>query len=181
MKRSTTLAIFFLLVTSQIFAAPQQVVEKRIIRRTPQTGVERPFLQFADKLELTDIQKEQLRAMNTEFAKKRIPLAASLKVARIELEEAIQKDEAKKDIDLKVKKVNDLRSQLYILNIDERLEFRKILTPEQKAKLKDLPETIPFGRGVRKPGMSPYQPMMDSCPSEMDECDESFEGMEENE
>ena len=110
--------------------------------------------------------------MNTEFAKKRILLNADLKVARIELEEAIQKDEAKKDIDIKVKKVNDLRGLLFVLSTDERMEFRKILTPEQKTKMKNFPETAPFGRGVLKPGMSPYPPMMD-------ESNEDFEEMEE--
>jgi len=178
MKRLMTLTIFSIFLSSLIFAAPQKVVEKRIVRRTPQSGTEQQIKQMINLL-LTDVQKDQLRVMNTEFTKKRILITADLKIARIELEEALQKDEAKKDIDLKVKKVNDLRSQLFVLNIDERLEFRKILTPEQKTKLKNIQENTPFGRGVRTPGMSPYRPMMDSCPSEMGECDEDAGMMDE--
>ncbi|MDD5766591.1 MAG: hypothetical protein PHW79_10150 [Candidatus Marinimicrobia bacterium] len=178
MRRSTQFVIIFLFLSSQIFALPQQVVKKKIIRQTPQTGIEEQYKQIVNVI-LTDAQKEQLRVMNTEFAKKRILLTADLKIARIELEEALQKDEAKKDIDLKVKKVNDLRDQLFALNIDERLEFRKMLTPDQKAKLKNLLENTPFGRGVRTPGMSPYRPMMDSCPSDIEECDEDAGMMDE--
>ena len=67
-----------------------------------------------------------------------IPLQADLKLARLDLKEALDNLDQKK-IDESVKKINDIKAKLFKNKIDQRVEFLKTLTDEQRKILKEKP------------------------------------------
>ncbi|MCF7885721.1 MAG: Spy/CpxP family protein refolding chaperone [Candidatus Marinimicrobia bacterium] len=98
-------------------------------------------------LELTDEQKEKIHEINLEFRKKTIPLQADLKLARIDLKEAFANKDSEQKVKNVAKKVADIKKQLFMLNIDKKLEIRGILTEKQLEKLDDWKPCIERMRG----------------------------------
>jgi len=156
-----TLILIPVLVWSQ--EAPQPKVEKRveIIKQGPGRAEfhkvhGRPEPQawkelrrrhgpcLAEQLKLTDEQKANLEKIRLKYKRERIPIEANLKLARLDLKEALQNLDQKK-IDEAVKKINDYRGQLFQKGINEKVEFLKLLTPEQKKMLEE--------KQCPKPGM----------------------------
>lgn len=175
MKKSVFSIFIFVLISSMLFAAPQQTVRKKsLIRHSQMPGMEQPMEKMADQLKLTDAQKEQFRKIRLDYTKKRIQPSADLKLAHIELEEAIQRDDPKKEIDLKVKKINEIRGHFFTLKIDEQIEIRNVLTAEQKAMLKDYP-MCDFHKKFMKKGCGQCPPMMNRESMEMGGCKEEIE------
>jgi len=87
-------------------------------------------------LNLTPEQIQNMQALRESFLKEKIPLQNELLLKRIELRGLwipTNPDEAK--ILAKQKEINDLRAQLGERVTKNRLQMRKILTPEQQAKL----------------------------------------------
>jgi Spy/CpxP family protein refolding chaperone len=99
---------------------------------------------LAEQLKLTDEQKANLEKIRLKYKRERIPVEANLKLARLDLKEALQNLDQKK-IDEAVKKINDYRGQLFQKGINEKVEFLKLLTPEQKKMLEE--------KRCPKPGM----------------------------
>lgn len=90
-------------------------------------------------LNLTPEQMQKMQALRESFLKEKIPLRNDLMLKRLELRGLWMQtnpDEAK--ILAKQKEINDLRGQLAEKVTKNRLEMRKILTPEQQAKLINL-------------------------------------------
>lgn len=127
-----SLMLIAVMVPGLMMANPQEKVMEREFRRAMPLRIE-------ERLNLTDAQKEQMHKIRLDYQKKRIPLEADLKLARIELEELIRQGESGKKIDEAVGKVNELRGKLFSLRVNERLDMSKLLTEEQKEKLKDYP------------------------------------------
>jgi Spy/CpxP family protein refolding chaperone len=125
-----SLMLIAVMIPGLLMANPQEKVVKGKFRRAIPLGTE-------ERLNLTDEQKEQIHKIKLEYQKKRIPLEAELKLARIELEELIRQGESEKKIGEAVEKVNGLRGKLFSLKINQRLDMSKLLTEEQKEKLKD--------------------------------------------
>ncbi|HQC61700.1 MAG: Spy/CpxP family protein refolding chaperone [Candidatus Neomarinimicrobiota bacterium] len=93
---------------------------------------------LADLLKLTDQQKVDHKKIMVKYQRLNIPLQADLKLARLDLKEALDNLDQKK-IDESVKKINDIKAKLFKNKIDQRVEFLKTLTDEQRKILKEKP------------------------------------------
>jgi Spy/CpxP family protein refolding chaperone len=90
-------------------------------------------------LNLTPEQMQKMQALRESFLKEKIPFRNELMLKRMELRGLWMQtnfDEAK--ILARQKEINALRAQLGEKVTKNRLEIRKILTPEQQAKLINL-------------------------------------------
>jgi len=109
-----------------------------------------PGARWAEALNLTDQQKTQIRQIMLEARKKNIDTEAKLKLARLELHEAMITDnpDAKK-IDTQITEVSKLRETMMRAHIDAQLSVQKLLTPEQRKKMQEM---RPFERRMRGHG-----------------------------
>ncbi len=90
-------------------------------------------------LNLTPEQTEKMKVLRESFLKEKIPLQNELMSMRLEFASLwIQTNPDEEKILAKQKEINTLRAQLQQKTIKNRLEMRKILTPEQQAKLINL-------------------------------------------
>jgi len=89
-------------------------------------------MEFCQNLNLSDAQKEQLHQLKLDHQKKVIPLQADLKLAQLELDELVNTGADVKKIEAAIKKVNDVKSQLFELKVKHQLTFRNVLTDEQR-------------------------------------------------
>jgi Spy/CpxP family protein refolding chaperone len=87
-------------------------------------------------LNLTPEQVEKMHALRGSSFKEKIPLRNELMSKKLELKALwVQTNPDEEKILAKQKEINLLRAQLQEKTIKNRLEMRKILTPEQQAKL----------------------------------------------
>ncbi len=94
-------------------------------------------------LNLTSEQMQKLQALGESFLKEKIPLRNELMLKRVELRGLwMQTNPDEGKILAKQKEMNSLRAQLGEKVTKFRLEMRKILTPEQQAKLINLREHL---------------------------------------
>ena len=92
-----------------------------------------------EKLGLTDAQAEQLRALGREAIKNAIRNRADLVVKRIELQELLEADAPDRaQIGKKLKEINDFHYALLKSRVETRLGVAKVLTPDQRRKLRSL-------------------------------------------
>jgi Spy/CpxP family protein refolding chaperone len=99
------------------------------------------------ELGLSAEQAAQLKKLRVEGRKQAIRHRADLAIARLELRElmdAATVDE--KAVAAKVKAISDLQAAALQARTSERLAMRRVLTPEQQAKMKQL---APRGRAGR--------------------------------
>jgi zinc resistance-associated protein len=95
-------------------------------------GMERGYGPY---LNLTPDQAEKIKALRESFLKEKIPLQNELTRERLQLKALwmqVNPDEQK--ILAKQKEMNTLRAQIEEKATKNRLEMRKVLTPEQQAK-----------------------------------------------
>lgn len=112
---------------------------------------------FGEKLGLSAEQKEQIHKITLDARKKNIEVEAKSKIARIELHELMAADNAdQKKIDEKIAVLSQAHETMLRGRVETMLAIKKILTPEQRTKLKEL---RPFGPGMHgrmgKPGRGP--------------------------
>ena len=119
-------------------------------------GFDRPGMHemMAEKLGLSAEQKEQIRKITLDARKKNIEVEAKGKVARIELHELMAADAPDQHkINAKITELSQTHETLLRSRVETMLAVKKILTPEQRAKMKEL---RPFGPGMHgrmgKPG-----------------------------
>ena len=96
-----------------------------------------------------------MRRLWADRRKQAIRQRADLAIARLELEELVDAPVVdRKAIDAKVKAVADLQAAQLEARTEERLALRRILTPEQQQKMKQLARErrAERGRGRRGPG-----------------------------
>ena len=87
-------------------------------------------------LNLTPEQTQKIQALREDFLKENIPLRNELMLKRLELRGLwMQTNPEETKILAKQKEINALRAQLGEKITKNRLEMRKILTPEQQAQL----------------------------------------------
>ena len=89
------------------------------------------------ELGLTGEQVKKIAEINKNHQKKMLDYREKLAPKNIQLKKLLLDDNV--DIDSVrslVKEISDLRAELQILRIQHRLEIEKVLTPEQKAKMK---------------------------------------------
>ena len=93
---------------------------------------------FADEIGLTDEQVEKIKDIRNKNAKEIIDLNAEKKKAEIDLRKLMEDPDAKSSaIEKLAKKVMEQENAIRTAQLDAMLEIRDILTPEQRAKLKE--------------------------------------------
>lgn len=91
------------------------------------------------ELGLTDEQETQLRKLHLDQRKAQIRRRADLQVARMDLQELLAaKTVDDKAVAAKMKEINDLAAAGLKAHVDGQLGMRKVLTPEQVEKMKQL-------------------------------------------
>jgi Spy/CpxP family protein refolding chaperone len=87
-------------------------------------------------LNLTAEQNQKIQAMKESFFKETLPLRNEMQTKRLELKTLwVQTNPDQEKILAKQKEINALRAQLQEKSTKNRLEMRKVLTPEQQAQL----------------------------------------------
>ena len=88
---------------------------------------------------LSEEQAEQLRRLRAEERKQAIRRHADLAIARLDLDEALDAPTVdEKLVASRVRAVSDLQAAEVRARADRRLAMRKVLTPEQQQKLRQL-------------------------------------------
>ena len=102
------------------------------------------------ELGLTADQAAQLKKLRVEGRKQAIRHRADLAIARLELSELMDAPTVdEKAVAAKVKAVSDLQAAALKARTDERLAMRRLLTPEQQEKMKQLGQGGRRDRGPR--------------------------------
>ena len=126
MTRQVLVGIAVVATTGAAFAAG---------RERPRPARDRAALR--QELGLTAEQESQLRSLRQEGRKAAIRRRADLRLARVELNEAMQSPSVDEGaVRAKAKQLADLRSAQFQASVETRLALGKILTPEQMEKLR---------------------------------------------
>lgn len=101
-------------------------------------GMHGPMLAgMAEELGLTEEQQTKLRALHFETAKSGLQARTDLMLRRLELEELLQQDEPNQaELDKRIKALTDAQGAAFRQRIEHRMAFRRVLTPEQRTKLR---------------------------------------------
>ncbi len=111
------------------------------------------LLKVSDKLELSASQKAQFEALKTNFKKFAVKKNADIKVAKIELNELLSKDNFNsKKIKSQISKIESLQSDLRIEMLKTIEKSRSFLRQDQLDKLKELRTKGGMGMGMMKHG-----------------------------
>ena len=116
-------------------------------------------------LNLTAEQNQKIQAMREGFFKESLPLRNEMQIKQLELRTLwAQTNPDQEKILAKQKEINALREQMQEKGTKNRLEMRKILTPEQQAQVGAFGPGFGPGRGM-KGGFGPGRGMgPGSCP-----------------
>jgi Spy/CpxP family protein refolding chaperone len=107
--------------------------------------------EMKQELGLSDAQVTQIRKLHLDQRKAAIKRRADAQLARIELQELMQAPTVdEKAVALRVKEISDIQAANIKARVDTMLAMKKILTPEQQEKMKQLHR----GR-MQGPGMGP--------------------------
>ena len=97
--------------------------------------------ELAEKIGLTDEQKDQLETLHFNADKERVKQDAKIKLLSMDIERETQSDEPNIDvITQKVKELHSIKADLEISRITLPIGTKKILTSEQVEQLKELRE-----------------------------------------
>ena len=118
------------------------------------------------ELGLTDEQAAQMEKTWADGRKLAIRQRADLAIARIELEELMNAPVVdQKAIDARVKAVADLQAAQLKARTDQRLAMRRILSPEQQEKMKQLLKQRRAERGPRPADWRGRRPARSGAPA----------------
>ena len=132
-----------LMVAGTVLVVAQERGPGRAAGRPDQARIEA-------ELGLSPEQSAQLRKMRVEGRKQAIRQRADLAIARIELQELMDAPVVdQKAIDAKVKAVSELQTAALKARTEQRLALKRILTPEQQEKMKQLRQQRRAERGAR--------------------------------
>lgn len=102
------------------------------------------------ELGLSADQAAQIEKLRVEGRKQGIRQRADLAIARIELQELMSAPTVDEEaVAAKVKAISDLQAAGLKARVDERLAMRRVLTPEQQEKMKQLMRQHRQDRGAR--------------------------------
>ena len=118
-------------------------------------GLGMGILDAAEKLKLSDEQVERLKAIRKSAPGQIMPKTQALMEARIELRDLMAEENAKGDALRRAhQNVLQARAAVQSASFDLRLQVREVLTPKQRAELKELLRARAQERRPRAP-MSP--------------------------
>ena len=94
---------------------------------------------LAEELNLSNTQRERLRAIGETLERKRIRLRADLELAQLELRSAMRGDSpALTELESRIDTVTRIQGEMMKAGVSARLDARKVLTPEQREKLSEI-------------------------------------------
>jgi len=100
-------------------------------------------LKFKDGMGITDQQETELRTLETNFKKTKIKLKAESDLANLELHDLLRDDKASMtSIESKLKKVHEIKANLYLESIKVRREAKAVLSDEQRSRMETIHERI---------------------------------------
>jgi Spy/CpxP family protein refolding chaperone len=107
-----------------------------------------------DDLQLTKEQREQIMEIRSNLQKQMIDLQADQKKLHLDLHEQLRKDKPnRKTIDATLAAINNKQGAIKKLHVDQHLQVREILTPEQRDKFDSRPiKSGRFDKGRGKRG-----------------------------
>ena len=95
--------------------------------------------QLFEALELSAEQRDQIKAIHRETAKKKARKKADIRIARVDLEALMDQEQAdRKKIHKQIKEIAALRAQMKILQVDQDLDIQQTLGPEQRKRFKKM-------------------------------------------
>jgi len=95
---------------------------------------------IAEKLHLTDQQKDKIKSLRSDQTKKMIDLKADLKKAMIDLKEVRNKANfTRADVLDQVGKMNKIKNEMALSKANHLMDIWEILTPDQQKIAKDNP------------------------------------------
>ncbi len=104
-------------------------------------------------LGLDDKQQDSLRAIKSKAMKDAVRKKADKKIAKIELDDLLDKDTVDmKAVEALAKKIEGLRTEMFLSHIKVKEEIKALLTPAQRKQLKDM-MTPGHGMGGMMGGM----------------------------
>ncbi len=87
-------------------------------------------------LDLSPEQRQQVEAIHHRTAKKSVQQQADLRLAQLELAELMRAEEpARKKIHAQLEQIAQLQAALRITQVDQQLDVRQLLTPEQRQEM----------------------------------------------
>ncbi len=105
-------------------------------------------------LGLDQKQKEQIDRIILRTKKDMIKRKAELKIAEVDLEDIISKDPVDmKAAESKLKEIESMKTAMTLARLSAVQEGKAVLTPEQRAKLKEMMEKHMMGGGMMEGGM----------------------------
>ena len=121
------LVFCFALLAASLVAAQGPRPRGKAMQRGPRTDM------MFEVLELDEQQRKAIKTLRREAGKKKAQKRADIVIARLDLQELMEEDEPKRDkIHAQIKKIAALGADMRILDVDQRLEVRNLLTPEQR-------------------------------------------------
>jgi len=97
------------------------------------------YMLLMEELDLNETQAEKLKEIKNNYKKEQIRLKADKKIAHIEYGEALAEETVNlKEVEKIVKKIADIKTKLLMNAAEASANARKILTKEQRAKVKEL-------------------------------------------
>ena len=101
------------------------------------------ILKFKEGMSIDASQEEQLRTLKTQYKKNRITMKANVELANIDLHELLRNDKAAlSKIETHLKKVHELKADLYMASIKTKRDAKAVLSPEQQARMDKIHERI---------------------------------------
>jgi len=116
----------------------------------PRPGFGPPFHmpppELLEQLKLSDVQRTKLSQMRDAAERKVIPIEADLRIAELDLRRAAEGDTPDRPaLDAVIDRIGALRTTLLKNRVAAWIEMRSVLTPAQRARLREL------GLGTRHP------------------------------
>jgi Spy/CpxP family protein refolding chaperone len=105
-----------------------------------------PPPELLEQLKLSDAQRTKLGQMRDAAERKAIPIEADLRIAELDLRRAAEGDTPDRPaLDAAIDRIGSLRTTLLKSRVASWIEMRSVLTPAQRARLREL------GLGTRHP------------------------------
>jgi Spy/CpxP family protein refolding chaperone len=93
---------------------------------------------MAEILNLSDAQKKDFAKLRIEMARKNTPLQSQIRLARLEIQQAMLADKPDRaQIEKSMRQVSDLQLQIKLNGLDHLFAMKNVLTPEQLKIWKD--------------------------------------------
>lgn len=165
MKKQVLAVVGVLAVAGLAFAQAPPQEQKR--RQGPAGGPQAMGMpgpaHMAEALGLTEQQKAQIEKLRVDQRRAAIKRRADRQLAQLDLRELLNAQTVdEKAVGLRIKELSDLHAAELKARVDHQLAMKKILTPEQQEKMKQMRANRPgrgagMGRGMMR-GPRPGRP-----------------------